>query len=154
MQGLRLPKKREIVAPARFWKRLIAFIADLMIIDIVLLSPFTNYFTTIMPLIEKMGSSSEIPAGLITALTLIGIIVLLYFTLTEYLLGMTPGMQLFRLRIKGERTMINCIIRNLYALPVFPFTILWVVDPIYLIMKDERVLERITKTSTVETITI
>ena len=50
----------------------------------------------------------------------------------------------------GELTLWQCILRNIVVLPFFPFIILWVVEPIYLFTQGRRLLERLSKTRTVQ----
>ena len=140
-----------MLAPASIGKRIIAFIIDLLIIDIILLTPFSSYFERIMPQVQQI-MIEQIPEGFFLAASFIGILALLYFSLLEYYVNATIGMQLLNISVQGTYSFWQCCIRNLYIIPFFPFTLLWIIEPIYLFWHKERLLERLTKTKTVETV--
>ena len=161
-RGLAIPTSPKFQAPATLWKRITAFILDLLIIDLVLLFPLKRLLEKIIPLgigFQETYQYLTTNAQAATALTFIsfaiGVLALLYFTLLEYRLNQTIGKMVFKIYIISTNKELNiwqCIGRNLFALPFFPFIILWVVDPIFMFMtKDNRRLSEIlTKTKTIE----
>ncbi len=150
---MRLPRKRTFEIKAKFWKRTTAFITDIIIMELTILNPFKKIFETMN--LKEIMSQNQMPSNIITATITMGIIAMLYFSLTEYYLGATPGMQLLRIRIKNKKdTITKAMIRNIYTIPIFPITILWITEPIMIYFKNQRWLEKITGTETIEEITV
>jgi len=116
------------------------------------LTPFDELLRSIDSAALMRGAA--LPESLVAAGILMGVVALLYFGLFEYLLGGTIGMRLFNLSVKGRRTLGRCLLRNIYAIPIFPLTLLWIVEPVYLFWRKERLLERWSGTSTVERVTV
>lgn len=151
MASLKLPKARVMVTRASMWKRVIAFIIDLLIIDLLFFPQFKKFIITGSWTFEQVVQQQIIlPVGFTMAIIAMGTLTLLYFSLYQYYFGETIGMRLFGIKVGGERTYWRCVLRNLYSLPFFPFTIFWIVDPIYLFWRKERLLEKWSKTSTIE----
>lgn len=52
--------------------------------------------------------------------------------------------------------MLTALIRNLFIIPFFPFIILWILEPIYLMnnKNNQRLLEKLTNTMTIEMMTL
>lgn len=100
------------------------------------------------------GAQVVIPPFIPFAMFLMGTIVFLYFTILEYYIGQTIGKKILGLYVSGNRTIKSCMIRNLFAFPIFPFRIFWILDPLFIIIKKERLLERWSKTNTVQVIDI
>jgi hypothetical protein len=148
MSSLKLPRARVHLLDAPAWRRILAFLADLLVIDVIIVGPFERFYQDI-----KMGSIAEslaaIPPQAVAATVAIGFLALLYFMLMEHVLGSTVGMSVFGLAVAGDRTFWQCLVRNLYALPFFPFTLFWIIDPVLLFWRKERLLERWSSTSTV-----
>jgi len=151
---LNLPKESSFIAPASLIKRFISYFIDLVIVNFVIINPFENVLKKIIP----KGSFSEtyqyIQNNPATANTiffvsiLIGILMVAYFAVFEYLLQQTPGKMLMKQYIIKETgpplRLRDCIISNLTFIPVFPFILLWIIDPIYMIIspKNQRLMER------------
>ena len=161
-RGLGIPKSPKFQAPATLWKRILAFILDLVIIDLVLLFPLRRLLEKIVPLdmgiqetYQYLTTNTQVATALTFITFTIGVLALLYFSLLELKLNQTIGKMVFKIyviSINKELNFWQCIGRNLFALPFFPFIILWVVDPIFMFMtKDNRRLSEIlTKTKTIE----
>ncbi len=140
---------------AGFWKRSIAFIIDILVINLVFFGPFKKFM--VFPELKHAGlreliqkSTATLPPVLIASVILMSIIALLYFSLMEYYLGHTIGKQLMGLQVVGQRNFAYYLLRHVYIIPVFPFTILWFVEPFMLIRKKQRFLEQLSKTATIE----
>ena len=134
------------------WKRLVAFAFDVMIIEFLLLYPFTD-------IAEKAFSSMDasfvaFQGNVLPLILAIAAIYVLYFALFEYYLGQTIGKMLMKIvsvTIDNKRmSFIQAIGRNLFLIPVFPFIILWPLDIIFIIWKRISLSEILTKTKTVE----
>ena len=150
-------KKREkfFIAPASITRRVIAFIIDMLIFDFIILFPFNKLFNKLIPGTTAMQQYSFVqqnPAvlkSLMPLLIITSIILVLYFSFFEYKLQQTPGKIILRIKIIPETkiTFWNYLFSNLTFLPIFPFNLLWIIDPIYLIFspKNQRFMEKINK---------
>jgi hypothetical protein len=100
-RGLRLPKERTFTGPALVWKRLLAFVADLLIINLIIFFPFRRIIQRAVPEFSSYSeaysflSSNQSYTATLTIVSLImALFALLYFVLIEYKLGQTPGKML------------------------------------------------------------
>jgi len=161
-RGLRLPKERTFTGPALVWKRLLAFVADLLIINLVIFFPFKRIIQRAIP---EFGSYSEAYSFLssnqsyTTTLTVVSLVMsvfaILYFVLLEQKIGQTPGKMLFNISVVSDVKKIRCwqfIVRSLFIIPIFPFVLLWVIDPLFMFFTktSQRLSEILSKTKTVE----
>ncbi|RME52845.1 hypothetical protein D6783_03455 [Candidatus Woesearchaeota archaeon] len=146
--SLNLPKREGIEVPARFWKRMLAFLLDLFFLRLFVLAPFSSLF-------EQRASTSllmeeSLPAPVMAGAFIVVLLVWLYFTMFQFVLKQTPGMMIAGLWVRGRVGLVKAAVRNLFILPVFPFFILWIVEPVHLLLKKVRWLEVVTETRTVE----
>jgi uncharacterized RDD family membrane protein YckC len=139
---------------ARVWKRILAFLLDLYL-GLMVFSAFLLIVQSELP----STISGVINAGLtplaVAAIFYASAWVLLYHVFSEYVVGQTPGMLVFGLSVVGPQrknsiSFGQALLRNIFIIPFFPFTIFWAVDPIYYVFSGERLLERWSKTQTVE----
>jgi uncharacterized RDD family membrane protein YckC len=161
---LSLLKKRSFKGPASIWKRLFAFILDLLIIDVVAGFPFRRMLSNVLPqtgFIETYQFLVTNPS-LRTTLFLISLalsfIALLYFSVLEYYTGQTIGKILANITVESDTKKLlfwQCIVRNLFLIPVFPLALLWIIDPIWLFYTkgQKRLSDVFAKTRVVEQIT-
>ena len=160
-KGLNLPKERNFIGPALVWKRFIAFVFDLLIINLVLFFPFKRIIQKSIP---EFGSYSEAYSFLsanqnyTATLTIISLVMslfaVLYFALLEQKLGQTPGKMLFNIFVISDVKKLSfwqCVVRSLFLIPVFPFFLLWIIDPLFLFFTktNQRLSEILSKTRTV-----
>ena len=161
MVKLNLPKTRRYEMPCRHWKRLLAFILDLMIINIIIVSPFRPLLQKLLPStsmqesIELLYSTPGSTSALITVTIVMALLILLYFIILERRLGQTIGKILFNIYLKpnkGAITFWQALISNLTLIPFFPFILLWVIDPLYLVFgkTNQRLMEQIVGLKLVE----
>jgi len=161
-RGLNLPKERTFAGPALVWKRLLAFLADLLIINLILFFPFKKIIQKSIP---QFSSYSEVYSFLysnqgytkmLTTISLImSIFAVLYFAWIEYKIQQTPGKMLFNISVVTETKNLafwQCLVRSLFIIPIFPFFLLWIIDPIFLFFTktNQRLSEIISRTKTVE----
>lgn len=165
MTQLHLPKQRYILCPAPIWKRALAFLIDLAIINVVIFSPFQRVLVALVPsasdfsaLQATLSADQGLMNLLISIFSIVGILAMLYFVILEYVLGMTLGMRIMRIHVSAEKPIgfWRCIARNLFFIPLFPFPLLWIIDPLHLLFSHDnaRFLERLTKTRTVERVMV
>lgn len=130
-----------------FWRRTLSFIVDLMIINMVIFYPFRDIFTK-HPIGWESLSEAIISSEMYLAIFLMSVLALMYFAFFEYYLSQTPGQMMLRIKVVQDVGFWKAVIRNCYILPFFPFYALWIVEPIYLALYGERLLEKITGTCT------
>ncbi|MEM3374063.1 MAG: signal peptide peptidase SppA [Candidatus Woesearchaeota archaeon] len=159
-----LEDKIEIASPL---KRFLAFVIDLFIIQILLI-PFSNYieknltFTTdFSKNISLLESNPELLSSLSFFVFMVFLILFFYFVYFEYKLGQTPGKLILGIRVinysleknaskkanESEKlNFLQSVMRNLFFIPLFPFYLLWFIDPIYLIFTQKRLSDNFSKT--------
>ena len=149
--------------PALLWKRILAFLIDLIAVNAIILSPFQNVLRTRFPdmsfhmLFSGEIASMNIPKDTETLLGVMSIFTLLYFAIMEYKLGQTIGKILTNLSVVSTENnnslrFWQCVLRSIFLIPMFPFMVLWIVDPLYMFFDqhNQRLLERWSKTMTIQ----
>ena len=146
--------------PASKWRRIIAFIIDLLVVDFVLFFPFRGILTKIMPTASfketysYLQSNPSISKTINIIMLFFGILTLLYFAILEWKLGQTIGKIFTRITVASQTNKLRfwqCAVRSLFLIPVFPFVLLSVIDPIlmFLTKTNQRLSEILSKTMVV-----
>ena len=152
--------KKTFLAQASVLKRIGAFIVDLLIINIIILFPFRSIFEGILP----AGNFSEAfdflrspESSMILEIIMIavGILTILYFMLLEKKIGQTPGKMLFGLFVRSQGKDLKnwqLFVRSMFLIPIFPFVLLWLIDPIVMLFtkENQRLSEILSRTKVVE----
>ncbi|MBI2140644.1 RDD family protein [Candidatus Woesearchaeota archaeon] len=159
---LGLPEQSFYAGPAGFVKRFLAFIIDLSIINLTVLFPFRRIIGNIMPgagtfqeSLARILSNEGLQGSILIVSTAISVFVLLYFAVLEFKLQTTPGKYFFRLFVASDGkklTFMQAAGRSMFFLPIFPFFLLGIADPLMMIFHkgNRRLSEILTKTRTVE----
>lgn len=135
---------------APFWRRALAFVFDLLVINLIIAWPFQSVLQDFA--LTSLSFDSALPIKVYFIVFLIFIMALLYFTFLEYYLGQTPGQIMFKIATVSDNnnmTISKALFRNIFILPFFPFYIFWIVEPLHLAFYKQRILERWTRTNTV-----
>ena len=113
MDNLAVGNKKTFLAQPSVLKRAIAFIIDILVIDLIILFPFKNMLENIIG--KKL--------------------------LNLYVESQTKELKYWQL-----------LVRSMFLIPLFPFVLLWVIDPIVMLFtKDsQRLSEILSKTKVVE----
>ena len=139
-------------------KRINAFIIDILILEIFVYSSFNNIYSAILSNLDirsikdifnmNYASITFSAPNLSHSITLLTIIMSLlsfsYFVLTEYLFSASIGKQLLKLRIeqtnyrKKQISLYESILRNLWLIPIFPFSIIWIIDLAFILLRKDR----------------
>ncbi len=163
---LNLPKKRIIQNNAAAWKRALSFIVDLIIINIVIAGPFrkviASKFSISGSFMENYIALEKNPAllsSLVPIFSVIFFLIYVYFVIFEYKMRQTPGKMLFSQKLIGKSkkeniSLLKIMARNLAAFPIFPFSLLWIIDPLYLAVSGNRLTDKLTSTRYVEEISL
>lgn len=165
MVSLRLPKQRVATVPAPLFRRFLAFVLDMLVLDLAVTGPFRRLFLGLfgggsMADIQLIVESSRsLSLTVMALLLLLGILFLSYFAILEFTLGQTLGKRLFRLRVENDQKRKQpwqYVVRSMFVIPVFPFIILWVVDPIHMLfsMGGRRWTEKLSRTRVVQDVAI
>lgn len=151
-------QQQGIVAPS-FLTRMLAFFVDMALLSVTIFAPMSLFAEQFIPTADYKTAyqyflSNAAAANVLTIVFFfMFVLAILYFTLLEYLIGQTAGKRLLLLKvvdISGKHPAFwQCIVRNLVLLPVFPFVIFWVVDPLYLLFTKQRLTEQLSRTRTV-----
>lgn len=146
--------------PASSFKRLIAFLIDMLIINLALAAPFRGVLSDLVPStsvaenIQILQSGTGMIKQLYLAVFFLTLIALLYHVLMEYYLKQTPGMMLMKIAVESEKKLVfvQCVLRNLFIIPFFPFFFLWLIEPLHMFFdpKSRRFMEKISRTAVVQ----
>jgi uncharacterized RDD family membrane protein YckC len=148
--------KKEV--PAGVLKRLLAFLIDLVVLNLVVVYPFRALIARLIPAgsIGELASALESSPGVLNQLNFvyitIGVLLYIYFTISESRLQQSLGKMLLGLQVKSGKespSFWQIAVRNLFLLPVFPFVLLWLIDPLTLIFTKRRLSDIISKTSVI-----
>jgi len=158
-------------ANAGLFRRLAAFVLDLLILNMLVLEPFRNIFqnniqvSSLTELYSFLMENDTAYNTLYVSSVFISIIALLYFAILEWKLGQTLGKMLFGIYVvdeNGESIALSdgshgisfwkALVRSLYFIPAFPFVLLVLADPIFMVFNknSQRLSEIISKTRVVQ----
>ncbi len=162
MKHLKLPKEKTFVGPALLWKRIAAFFIDILIINLIVLFPFRGLFKNIIPKEYSFSeayrflSTSTNYTNFITSVSFImSILIILYFFMLERKMQQTIGKMLMKIYVISNTKTLNTwqlLTRNLVFIPIFPFVLLWLIDPLFMFFTktNQRLTEILSKTRVVE----
>jgi len=152
---LDLPERQSTIINAALWKRLLAFLLDILLLDITVFSPFRNIIESAIPKgnIWRINYNFSV----VSSITLVSLLALAYFYILERSVGQTAGKMLFGLHVvptNKNPTGWQFFLRSCFVIPFLPFVLLWVADPLFLLFsKDgQRLTEKFGKTKVVEKI--
>ncbi len=162
MKSLNLPKERTFIGPALIWKRIAAFIIDITIINLVVLFPFRSLFRDFMPkdysfteTYAMLSTSTDYTKFISSVSIAISILVILYFLFMERKMRQTIGKMIMGIYVASDADSLKAwqlIARNLVFIPIFPFVLLWIVDPLFMFFTktNQRLTEILSRTKVVE----
>lgn len=165
MKRLNLPQEKTFIGPALIWKRIAAFFIDIVIINLFVLFPFRSLFQNIVPKDYSFSEaykffSSTNYTNFITSISFImSILIILYFVMLERKMSQTIGKMFMRIYIISNNNTLKTwqlVLRNLVFIPLFPFILLWIVDPLFMFFTktNQRLSDILSKTSVVEKISL
>lgn len=166
---LNLPKETVFYAKPPLWKRVLAFLIDLSIVNLVIATPFRNILVQLIPqdksfneLYAYVNMNPGISYVIYVVTILIALLLIVYFTVLEWGMGQTIGKRLLGLFVvqdldKKELTskfnftspgFWQCLIRHIILIPIAPFIIFWVFDILmsFFSKKQQRLFETLTRT--------
>lgn len=141
-------KLKKIVAPVKLWKRVVAYIIDIIIVNIIIVYPFMNFLGNF----ENDSFLREFSYEILSVFFIISILIILYWAFLEYFLRQSVGKALMNIHIrsteKQELKFWQCFVRNLSKIS----TLLLLIDSLGIIFKGDyqRFLEKLSKTEVVD----
>ncbi|MBI2647389.1 RDD family protein [Candidatus Woesearchaeota archaeon] len=155
-------KERSFVGTALLWKRLIAFFIDIIILNLIVLFPFRRLFQSIIPkdysfseAYQFLSNSTNYTSYLASISFVISTLMIIYFFMMEKRMSQTIGKMFMKLYVvSNDNTIKNwqLLIRNIVFIPMFPFILLWILDPLFMFFSktNQRLTEILSKTRVVE----
>ena len=168
MKSLKLPKQKTYEVPGGMFKRFLAFVIDLIIVNIVIISPFRGRLMSYIPetsptdtyefLMTNPGIAQDI-TGMIVIILLFSF---LYFVLFDWKLNQTVGKMILKVFVVNEMarkkpiTFWQSVVRNAELWLFLIFFPLILIDFIYAFFnkKKQRLAELLSKTSTIEVLSL
>ncbi|MBI4452156.1 RDD family protein [Candidatus Woesearchaeota archaeon] len=161
MKKLNLPEERMFVAPALLWKRIVAFLIDLLILFFIVFIPFRGFISSRLPKdysfseTYKMLTAGQDVYSIIPVYMAMLLLMFLYFYLLERKMAQTIGKKLMNLYIVSDNAELKrwqALVRNLLFIPVFPFDLLIIIDPVSMLFTktNQRLSELLSRTRVVE----
>ncbi len=130
-------KKRGFYRPAPLWKRFLAFIIDMLVLEFFVFSYFEKIIRGIVPGTDVLSISSVAQLSAVSGV--LGALVVTYFTVMEYSFGQTIGYMAANIRlIMQDASLWRIALSNVTFLPFFPFIILWVIDPLMIVFSNNH----------------
>lgn len=136
--------------PAALWKRFVAYLIDVIIVNLVVTLPFYGYLRKFSSNPILLITSNDPKLTLITFFVVIALI--FYFSILEYKIRQTLGKVIMNIYIistaNKELKFTQALLRNVTK----PFSIVLLVDIIYMFFKGgrQRLFEVFSKTAVVE----
>jgi uncharacterized RDD family membrane protein YckC len=140
-----------------FKKRIFAFLIDILLINIVIITPFQSVIFSLIPEQKSLFSYFSYTMNFQTlfAFEIITNYILLfsffYFVLMEYSIGQTIGKIMLGIKVVSEKNKLGffqSMGRNFFLFPLFP-SLIFLIDIIYMFFRGKgyiRFTEMITKT--------
>lgn len=161
MKKLNLPQEKDFVGPALLWKRFAAFFIDLLILFLVVFIPFRSFISSTIPENYSFSDAYELLSAnqdiyyLIPVYIVMLLLVFLYFFMLEKKMSQTIGKKLMNLYIVSDTTELKkwqVLVRNMLFIPIFPFDLLLIIDPISMLFTrtNQRLSEILSKTRVIE----
>jgi len=176
--NLNLPQPHYFAVPASLVRRFFAFVLDLFVVQFFLLGPFQGVFGRFFPpevlhnfdfqALRSMLENNPQLSSTVFFLSLgAGAVALLYFSLLQFFMHKTIGMHLLGIDlmvgdnkhgVQGASSLSSplsfwqCFVRNLFVIPVFPFIIFWIIDPLFMFFNQhhQRLLEKWSRTRMIQ----
>ncbi|MBR9677040.1 RDD family protein [Candidatus Woesearchaeota archaeon] len=137
---------KRLVFEATPMRRLSAFIIDMIILWFVVGVPFSSLFESLAPSRMMVITQESLATFKIQFVSLVlFLFFFLYFTILEYYLGQTPGKMITK-TVQEHNGFLSCVMANLFLIPIFPFIILWFIDPIAIVLKNKTLSNILSKT--------
>ena len=159
--------------------RIAAFAVDILALHLIVFSPIVTALLAFLPegvatspaaMNRFLNAEPSVASVVVLLMAFCGLLAIAYFALLEHFGGQTLGKMLFRLRTVRSASDAGrqdkdspgnssgsgigfgqALVRSLFFIPIFPFTLLLIADPAFMLFTRERrrLLERISGTTVV-----
>lgn len=143
--------------PAALWKRAVAYIIDILIINLIIIYPFRNLlnlgedakFTEVY---SHLAASPPLMYNILFVFLSIIILTILYWAVFEYKFSQTVGKMIMRISVisigGGKLSFNSAVVRNLSKISTF----LLGLEVIFMLYKktNQRYLETVSRTEVIE----
>jgi len=161
MKSLNLPKEKTFVGPALTWKRIIAFIIDIIILDIVFSFAFgwlinssissEISFSQTYEMMNNAADSSELK----TVFLIIFLLAFVYFYKLEKIYGQTIGKKILNIYVVSTKEKFiwwQAFLRNVGLLPLLFLPVILLADPFFMAFSrsGQTLSEILSQTKSVE----
>lgn len=139
--------------PAPLYKRIIAYLIDLMIVNLIIVSPFKSLLSSLIPtdfseiytMLSSMFSAKVMVISLIS-----GIFAILYWSVLEFKIQQTLGsliMGISVMPLTKKYALSQALLRNITKFS----TLLLILDSLFIFKSDknQRLTERLSQTMTI-----
>lgn len=145
----RVMRKRGIENTPLVWKRFAAFLIDFLIVFMVVYTAFADILN---PVVVQPQFDERNPLFLYF-FSVFSLLFLLYFVMLEKKIGQSIGKIMMNLFVSGknvEKTLPH-LIRGAFLIPVFPFQVLLILDPLFMLFtkSNQRLTEIFSRTQIV-----
>jgi uncharacterized RDD family membrane protein YckC len=141
---------------AQFWKRLLAYVIDMLVISFIVIAPFIEEKTSNFNWESLFSVSTQaVTTEIILTTIALALLSLVYWVFMEYTIGQTVGKVILGLEVQSEKgkkkRLSQIILRNITKIS----TALIAVDTLYLLItkKHQRFTEKLSKTVVIEGVT-
>jgi len=150
--------------PASLWRRALAYIIDIFVIQIVIIFPFQKVlkelggdfaekgvFQTYSYILSNPDYMQAILPKLFMIFAVVSTLSVLYWSILEFKIGQSVGKILLNIYVKSQKkelTFGQCFLRSVTKISTFPL----ILDTLYLLLSrgNQRFFEKISKTFVVE----
>ena len=162
---LDLPEERTFTSSALLWRRAAAFAIDFFILDFFVLASFNSLLEKNIPadynfskMYDFLKSNPDVMRNIIMILAFSSVIAGLYFLLLESRMQQSIGKKFMNIYIVSTKdnastpTFWQNILRNLIFIPIFPFILLFIIDPIFMLFNknSQRLSDILSNTKVVQ----
>jgi len=156
-----MKKSKSFTGPALLWKRIAAFLIDLLVLCLFVFIPFRGVFAgsleeaSFLESLKNITSNEEIIKEFIPYYIAMSLLAFLYFFMLENKMRQTIGKKIMNLYVASngkEMKKWQVFVRNLMFIPVFPFDLLVIIDPLFMLFRssNQRLSEILSRTRVVE----
>ena len=128
----------------------------------IILFPFKRIFDNVVPKTESfsktvdfLSNNAEYNIFITLLILLVAALTILYFVILEKKLKQSVGKMLFNLYVESKTKDLKywqLFVRSMFLIPLFPFVLLWIIDPVVMLFtkENQRLSEILSKTKVVE----
>ena len=156
-----VPKKKPFLAQASIAKRFFAFAIDIFIVNWIILWPFTRIIDNLMPAssfteaLQFAEAKIQFTGSLAGVIVSLSLVTILYFVIFEKKFGQSPGKMIFNLYVVSQEKELKnwqLFVRSVFLIYIFPFILMWIIDPIVMFFtkENQRLLEILSRTKVME----